>query len=58
MIDYLECPCCGRNGAESDEEGLFYDGQELICGCDGIVSLDAETPADILAHDCACCGVF
>ncbi len=24
---YLECPCCGDDGAESDANGEFYDGQ-------------------------------
>jgi len=41
--EYLECPCCGDDGAESDDEGLFSDGQALICGCVGHVSVDSET---------------
>jgi hypothetical protein len=28
----LECPCCGDDGAESNHEGVFVDGQTLICG--------------------------
>lgn len=39
---YLECPCCGDDGAESDAAGLFYDGQSLICGCVGWVSVDED----------------
>ena len=39
---YLECPCCGDDGAESDEAGYFHDGQSLICGCPGWVSVDSE----------------
>lgn len=40
MTKYLECPCCGDEGAESDSEGYFYDGDPLICGCSGWVSCD------------------
>ena len=35
----LECPCCGDVGAYGDDEGLFYDGQVLQCGCEGAVSV-------------------
>ena len=38
----LECPCCGGDGAESDADGLFYDGQPLTCGCRGWVSVDGD----------------
>jgi hypothetical protein len=38
----LECPCCGGDGAESDSKGEFYDGQPLICGCPGWVSVGEE----------------
>ncbi len=41
-ITYLECSCCGGDGAASDGEGVFFDGQTLICGCPGWVSVDAE----------------
>jgi hypothetical protein len=41
-IAYLECPCCGDDGAVSDADGLFYDGQPLICGCAGSISVDEE----------------
>lgn len=41
-ITYLECPCCGDDGAASDGEGYFFDGQSLICGCVGWVSVDPE----------------
>ena len=27
LVIYLECPCCGEEGAASDGEGCFYDGQ-------------------------------
>lgn len=43
---YLECPCCGGNGAASDGEGCFYDGQKLICGCPGWVSVDSDGDED------------
>jgi hypothetical protein len=39
---YLECPCCGDDGAKSDSEGNFCDGQSLICGCPGLVSVDGD----------------
>ena len=35
----LECPCCGWVAAE----GMCWDGQELLCGCEGTVYLDSET---------------
>lgn len=41
-VDYLECPCCGDVGAEADAEGLFSDGQELVCGCPGVVGVDED----------------
>ena len=37
---YLECPGCGDHGAVSGFGGCFYDGQPLICGCKGHVSID------------------
>lgn len=45
-LTYLECPCCGDDGAVSDGEGCFYDGQALICGCPGWVSVDADGSED------------
>jgi len=39
---WLECPCCGDDGAESDGEGCFYDGQSLICGCSGHVCVSGD----------------
>jgi len=50
----IECPCCGAIGAISDKDGLFSDGQPLVCGCKGMVSLDAETEPDINIDDCDC----
>ena len=43
--DYLECPCCGDDGAVSDAAGFFHDGQPLICGCSGCVSVDEDGDA-------------
>ena len=53
---YLPCYCCGSSeGAVSDERGYFYDGQPLICGCDGHVSLDSESDPDVVTDDdCPC----
>jgi hypothetical protein len=42
MSLYLECPCCGSDGAASDARGWFHDGQPLICGCPGWVSFDPD----------------
>ena len=42
MKTYIECPCCGCEGAESDCDGMFYDGQQLICLCPGWVSVDED----------------
>ena len=49
----LECPCCGDDGAESPY-GLFYDGQELICGCPGWVSVDEDGDVWINNGDDVC----
>ena len=51
----LECPCCGDDGAIGDDEGKFYDGQGLVCGCPGMVSLDAETEPYVAVDECAEC---
>ena len=59
-LTYLECPCCGDDGAASDGEGLFFDGQPLICGCAGHVMIDDADyePAEayIWADECPCDG--
>ena len=47
----LECPRCGNVGAIAGESLTFYDGQPLICGCDGQVSCDAETEPEIVNDD-------
>ena len=38
----IKCPCCGDVGAEADEHGLFVDGQSLICGCAGWLSVTED----------------
>ena len=53
-VQYLECPCCGNEGAEADKDGLFTDGQPLICGCTGCVTCDSENEPEINAYDCGC----
>ena len=50
----LECPCCGDDGAVSDAEGCFYDGQSLVCGCPGHVSCDSESEPYISNGDEPC----
>ena len=52
-MTYLECPCCGDEGAES-LDGLFLDGQPLICGCPGQVSIDEDDGAWINNGDAPC----
>ena len=47
--DYIECPCCGCEGAYPGKDGLYYDGQPLVCGCPGAVRVDEDGPAD---EDC------
>jgi hypothetical protein len=42
METELECPCCGDVGAEADAKGEFYDGQPLVCGCNGHVCVDED----------------
>lgn len=39
----IECPCCGWAAAISDNENSIYDGQPLLCGCAGWMSVDTET---------------
>lgn len=53
-LTYLECPCCGDDGAASDGEGSFRDGQTLICGCPGLVSVDEDGEAWINNGDAVC----
>lgn len=46
--DWMECHCCGRSVIESDEDGLFWDGQGGTCENCGVIhwiSCDPETPA-------------
>ena len=52
--DTIECPCCGCEGAESDDDGLFFDGQALICGCPGHVCVDEDGECWINNEDEAC----
>lgn len=54
-IVYLECPCCGDDGAVSDAAGCFRDGQALICGCPGWVAVDRDNVAWI-NNDAAPCS--
>jgi hypothetical protein len=52
--DTLECPCCGDVGAEADRFNWFYDGQPLICGCPGWVSVSDDDEAWINNGDDSC----
>ena len=51
---YLECPCCGDDGAIANQEGGCADGQPLICGCSGWVSVDEDGDAWINNGDVPC----
>ena len=44
-VTCLECPCCGCEGAFADEDGRFYDGQPIVCGCTGHISVDEDGDA-------------
>lgn len=60
MPVYLDCPCCGDEGAESDDQDMFADAQPLICGCPGQVSCDAESDPYINIDDmmpCVACDL-
>ena len=54
MTVYLECPCCGDDGAVGDERDEFFDGQPLLCGCAGCVSVDGEEDVHISNGDEPC----
>lgn len=41
-MTYLECPCCGGEGAPADRDGMFSDGDPLVCGCPGWVCVDED----------------
>ncbi len=42
MKSSLECPCCGDDGATADDNGEFFDGQPLTCGCPGHVNVEED----------------
>jgi len=50
----LECPCCGDVGAVPDAAGYYTDGQCLVCGCPGWVSIDLDNTAWINSGDEPC----
>jgi hypothetical protein len=51
----LECPCCGDDGAYADPNGQFADGQPLVCGCDGHVTVDEDDGPRVWVRDeCDC----
>lgn len=51
--DVIECDCCGGVAAR----GICEDGQKLLCGCDGQISLDSETPPYCVIFDDGQCPV-
>jgi hypothetical protein len=56
VVTYLECPCCGDDGAESDSAGYFYDCQPLICGCKGHVNVEEDDEPWVSVIDECPCG--
>jgi len=55
----LECPCCGGDTFEANDEGLFHDGQVPTCGCPAWISCDAETDPFAAwddSKDCVACA--
>lgn len=53
----MECPCCGYDAAHGMKGELVSDGQELLCGCKGWISVDSESEPSVNAYDCDCGGV-
>ena len=42
-VAFLDCGCCGDEGAVSyRRDGLFTEGQKLICRCKGAVSVEDD----------------
>ena len=57
MSDYLECPCCGEVGAYPNAHGLYYDEQDLVCGCLGLVTVDEDGAVYISINDADPCPI-
>lgn len=57
-LTWLECPCCGLTAAEADDDGLFYDGADLDCDCDGQLVVGenqaGEDEVYVSIHECDC----
>lgn len=45
--DELECPGCGDLAAK----GVVNDGDPLMCGCAGWVSVDAESDPEVVLEE-------
>jgi hypothetical protein len=45
---YIECPCCGCEAGHGNVE----DGQPLLCGCAGHISVDSESEPCVFVDDC------
>lgn len=52
----IECDCCGRAAAQSRPGEVLhvYDGQPLACGCNGHISVDAESEPYVIVDNCSC----
>jgi hypothetical protein len=53
-LRYLECPCCGDEGAFPT---LYEDGDPTVCGCGGTIKADGEEAyISIDDEDCPKCN--
>lgn len=53
----LECPCCGTTGAQPID-GMYFHGQDLVCGCDGCVEISSSTGPEIVMFGYGHCNHF
>ena len=44
----VACPQCRGVAARPCEDGYYWDGQPIVCGCSGYVSFDSETPPHVV----------
>ena len=50
----LKCPRCGDDGAIAGDDDWFIDGQVLVCGCPGWVTVEETGEAWINTGDEFC----
>ena len=52
----IECPCCGDDACYGQDGELVTDGQPLMCGCKGHMSVDSESEPEAWVDDACDCG--